>query len=568
MRRIETPMNRNKPFLRLALFGEEGQLPVSTLAGIRLAYATILLIGTLGDHEDPEFGWRLELDDVFATVYLVPAVVAMFLSVRDPFRDFRFLPVALTFDIASLVVLMTTIERPETGFLGLIVAGITIVLIEVAFRWNIKAARLVAKLFALATLFQFALLAAVTHAGALPVAVLTRRYVILFLILGAVLWALQSMRKIHVVALNAPPDAVQYENLQGMALRYAASCMGSTGGTLCWTLAGDDSCAAPVISLCGVGNAQSGTTRACTAPRDQTDYAAALVDLPTQRALVLYRDDSIRYQDLEGIDTSALQGSGHSCGILIRLEGVSGHGKVALAGHRLRGWDRLRIGAALGAEIVRVLDRAALKLATLELETGRIRESIARDLHDSVAQSLAGARYRINALRTLPNLQKLAAAVDEIDEDLASERQQIRQIIEVLRSGGKFSGQALAIAQLRSLAAALVRRWQVEIEVETASADFLLASALVLELTQMVREAVSNAVRHGGASRVSVALDQIGQGGFELRIRDNGRGFAKAGLAPPHSLMERANALGGTVMHRREHDETLVAIAVPSGTSR
>ncbi|MBK6801985.1 MAG: hypothetical protein IPG83_11035 [Novosphingobium sp.] len=148
-------MNRNKPFLRPAFFGPDGQLPVTTLAGIRLIFAALLLIGTLGDHEDPGFGWRLKFDDVFATVYLIPAVVAMILAICDPFRDFRFFPVALTFDIASLIVLMTTIERPESGFLGLIVCGITIVLLEVAFRWNIKVARLVARLFAVATLFQF-----------------------------------------------------------------------------------------------------------------------------------------------------------------------------------------------------------------------------------------------------------------------------------------------------------------------------------------------------------------------------------------------------------------------------
>lgn len=56
-------MNRNKPFLRQALLGPVGQLPVTTLAGVRLVFATLLLLGTLGDHEDPSFGWRLETDD-------------------------------------------------------------------------------------------------------------------------------------------------------------------------------------------------------------------------------------------------------------------------------------------------------------------------------------------------------------------------------------------------------------------------------------------------------------------------------------------------------------------------
>lgn len=490
------------------------------------------------------------------------AMVAMILAIRAPYKDYRFFPIALSFDLAALVILMTTIESPTTGYLAFIVSGVALVIMEVAFRWNIKAAQLVAKLFALVTLCQLALIAAITQAGALPLGVLARRYIILFVILTTVLWALRSLRRIHVTAYDFP-QTVPLEALKHMALGHAAKCMGASGGTLCWTPAGEDGCVAPIISLGDAGDAQSLSSRTCTAPRDKIDYAAALVDVPSHQALVLRSDDTIQYQDLAGIDTSAFQGTGHSSGILVRITGGSGHGKLMLSGFPLQGWHNLRVGAALGEEIVRVLDFAALKAATLELETGRLRESIARDLHDSVVQSLAGTRYWLTSLRGTADPQRIATELARIDESLATEQRQIRKMIDILRSGDRLAGHSDALAQLREVSEALTRQWQVEVDVEATSSDFLLPSDRVLELTQMLREAVSNAVRHGGASRVSVGLNKISSGELELRITDNGRGFSDAQFDQPWSLGERVSSLGGTMMLSRERDETHVVLTVP-----
>ena len=69
------------------------------------------------------------------------------------------------------------------------------------------------------------------------------------------------------------------------------------------------------------------------------------------------------------------------------------------------------------------------------------------------------------------------------------------------------------------------------------------------QLLRIVREAVTNGVRHGGATEVSVTLHH--EGGLRLTVSDNGSGFE-----PDHppgrldsfgltSMRERATALGG-----------------------
>jgi signal transduction histidine kinase len=67
-------------------------------------------------------------------------------------------------------------------------------------------------------------------------------------------------------------------------------------------------------------------------------------------------------------------------------------------------------------------------------------------------------------------------------------------------------------------------------------------------LTRILREAVTNAVRHGGAPTVSVLLRDVD--GILLRVTDEGRGFDAS--EPPSdahfgltSMRERTEALGG-----------------------
>jgi signal transduction histidine kinase len=84
----------------------------------------------------------------------------------------------------------------------------------------------------------------------------------------------------------------------------------------------------------------------------------------------------------------------------------------------------------------------------------------------------------------------------------------------------------------------------------------MLGSAFALDVELILREAVSNAVRHGGAGRVVVTAAVDGEC-VVLRCKDDGRGFADAGTFAdaalrarglgPRSILERVGQLGGEV---------------------
>ena len=87
------------------------------------------------------------------------------------------------------------------------------------------------------------------------------------------------------------------------------------------------------------------------------------------------------------------------------------------------------------------------------------------------------------------------------------------------------------------------------------------------ELLRIVQEALANVRKHADATLVRVELTEIGEG-LELRVTDNGRGFAtdqvgRAGYGLS-SMEQRAAIIGGSLtIDSREQDGTRVLVQMP-----
>jgi signal transduction histidine kinase len=83
-----------------------------------------------------------------------------------------------------------------------------------------------------------------------------------------------------------------------------------------------------------------------------------------------------------------------------------------------------------------------------------------------------------------------------------------------------------------------------------------LSPRVVIELVQITREAVSNAMRHAGAERITVRLQRREdvEAGWVLEVVDDGKGWSEAPTAGVgfRSMRERAAELGGTLEIRSE----------------
>jgi signal transduction histidine kinase len=176
------------------------------------------------------------------------------------------------------------------------------------------------------------------------------------------------------------------------------------------------------------------------------------------------------------------------------------------------------------------------------------RERISRELHDGVIQSLFSIGMGLESARAmLPSHpervdERLNGAVDGIDTAI----RELRNYIFRLRPHD-----AAAMGLTRGLAE-LAREYEVNalvrpsLEIEPGL-DARLPDTMVPDLLQITREALSNAAKHAGASRVTVrAFTEAGV--LWLEVADDGAGFVHDGPQVGRGLdniAERAKTLGG-----------------------
>lgn len=207
--------------------------------------------------------------------------------------------------------------------------------------------------------------------------------------------------------------------------------------------------------------------------------------------------------------------------------------------HWINSGDLLRVGFYLlltvGAarEIADYWNQLA-KSAQLEE-----RRRLARDMHDGLAQELA---YIARQAQVLDHSLGPSSIIDRVHEAAKRSLSEARRAIAALADTSDQSldvaiaSEAMDIAERAGVALRLNLAQGVEVSLATRDA-----------LLRIVREAVTNAVAHGRAERVTVELRCKGNRVL-LRVSDNGSGFDPAVLSGGFGLIsmrERTQAVGG-----------------------
>ncbi|TCO37283.1 sensor histidine kinase [Dokdonella fugitiva] len=220
-------------------------------------------------------------------------------------------------------------------------------------------------------------------------------------------------------------------------------------------------------------------------------------------------------------------------------------------------------GDELGA-LSTLLDRMALDLKGLlrtraQLATLAERQRLARDLHDTVKQKAFALNLQLATARRIAADPTVADRLEQAQRLTQQIQQELAQILDELRA----SDAELPFAErLRTRAV----EWAhlSGIAVETTLDDVPPQAAPVEEsLLRIVDEALSNVLRHSGASRVEVRLARQ-QERVELVIADNGRGAPEAPAAGMglRNLRERALLLPGGHLELAPRPEGGLRVAV------
>ena len=217
---------------------------------------------------------------------------------------------------------------------------------------------------------------------------------------------------------------------------------------------------------------------------------------------------------------------------------------VRSAGKALFDESQLQVVASFADQAALVLQYAENQTARRRLEIVADRDRIARDLHDNVIQRLFAIGLSLQSTQRRSQAPELAERLGEHIDQLQGIIHDVRAVIFDLHGDG--SDTPTLGTALRSTVTELTADTPVLAVVQLSGPLTGLPSQLRHHAEAVVREAVSNVVRHADARRVTVTVSA----GPELTITvlDNGIGvpetIARSGL---RNLAERAAESGGSL---------------------
>jgi two-component system NarL family sensor kinase len=221
--------------------------------------------------------------------------------------------------------------------------------------------------------------------------------------------------------------------------------------------------------------------------------------------------------------------------------------------------------STIGDQVGVTVERARLTEESAKLARAQERARIAREIHDTLAQSLTAIALQLEGALESANLsasrarKHVRAALDVARDSIG----------EVRRSLFDLRSTALDGKPLREALLALARRTTSEtgIRVSVSSARIPpLTPRVEFELFRIVQEALTNVRKHSRAKTIALTLRARGNE-LTAEVKDDGRGFDAAASGPGHGIAgmrERTQLIGGhlTVLSRPNRGTT-IRIAVP-----
>jgi ligand-binding sensor domain-containing protein len=195
------------------------------------------------------------------------------------------------------------------------------------------------------------------------------------------------------------------------------------------------------------------------------------------------------------------------------------------------------------------------------------RSRIARELHDTLIQGFSGITMGLHALTARIKTPEERATLEDIIADAATCLRETRQSVAGLRAlPGLETGLAAALNRaVREITDTKHLRTHFDLD----PVSHPLPPESEYQVLRIVREAVSNAVKHSDATELHVALKQQNRV-VRITIQDDGRGFTRDAAADPGhygiiGMQERASQIGGALdLVTQPGSGTIITLTLPA----
>jgi len=241
----------------------------------------------------------------------------------------------------------------------------------------------------------------------------------------------------------------------------------------------------------------------------------------------------------------------------------------------IRAEDMNDLLTSIGRHLGMAIDKARLDNEAHRLSIMEERTSLAHELHDSLAQTLASLRFQVRVLDETLHLNDEAAVwqeMEKIENSLDEAYSELRELITHFRAPIDKRGLLPAIENLlerfqshTGIQTYLQREWNVT----------WLPAEIEVQVLRIVQESLANIRKHSQAHTVRVILHSEPNGEYSILIEDDGIGFNNEDQDHEYGehiglniMDERAIKINGTVKIESEAGEgTRVVLRFPHPSS-
>jgi signal transduction histidine kinase len=186
---------------------------------------------------------------------------------------------------------------------------------------------------------------------------------------------------------------------------------------------------------------------------------------------------------------------------------------------------------------------------------------IAQEFHDTLEQDLAGISLRLDAAAHLTDDERSQSVLEQQRGFLEQVRRETHDFLWDLRDPTRTDGDL--VESLAAQVAYLQTLTNVPIGIRVEADTIRISPAAQFHLLRLVREAVTNALKHGSPTRVDVRLRAI-DSGHDVEVEDDGQGFD----VPTHSALEGHFGLRGMAERALRMGATLSIDSAPGRGTR
>ena len=237
-------------------------------------------------------------------------------------------------------------------------------------------------------------------------------------------------------------------------------------------------------------------------------------------------------------------------GVLVAHDKIGPDPRFSSADLRLA--EQFANRAAIAVDLSRRVARDALRRVVSGQELERRR--LARELHDETGQALTSILLGLRAVEEAASPDEMRAAASHLRELVVGTLQDVRRLAVQLRP--KALDDFGLVAAVERLVQTFSEATAIRVDLEAQLGDERLPAEVETTLYRIVQEALTNIVKHAGASRVSILLVRR-SGSATVVIEDDGQGF------DPSELREEGMGIIGMRERVELHEGRLTVESTP-----